>query len=57
MNRKKTKLMFTSRVLFEKIHIQGAVLDVVDEYIHQGKLIQRNTSSGEERKRSIILGW
>ena len=57
MNKKKTKVMFNSRVPPKKIHVQGEALEVVDRYIYLGQLVQTGTSSEQEIKRRISLGW
>lgn len=44
MNKKKTKVMFKSRVHFKQIHVQGEAQDVVDKYIYLGQKVQTNTS-------------
>ena len=57
MNKKKTKVMFNSRVPLKQIHVQGEALEVVDRYIYLGQLVQTGTSSEQEIKRRISLGW
>lgn len=57
MNKKKTKVMFKSRVHFKQIHVQGEAQEVVDKYIYLGQKVQTNTSNEEEIKRRISLSW
>ncbi|XP_037800675.1 uncharacterized protein LOC119595640 [Penaeus monodon] len=57
MNRKKSKVIFNSRIQFEQIHAQGESFEVVDEYIFLGTLIQINTPGGEQHgKRTDQTG-
>ena len=57
MNKKKTKIMFNRHIQAEQIQIQNEALEVVDEYVYLGQLIQTNTSFETEIKRRIKLGW
>ena len=57
MNKKKTKIMFNRHIQAEQIQIQNEVLEVVNEYLYLGQLVQTNTSFETEIKRRIKLGW
>ena len=57
MNKKKTKIMFNRHIQAEQIQIQNEALEVVDEYVYLGQLVQTNTSFETEIKRRIKLGW
>ena len=49
--------MFNRHIRAEQIQIQNEVLEVVDEYLYLGQLVQTNTSFETEIKRRIKLGW
>ena len=57
MNKKKTKVMYNNQVQVEQIQVQDEVLEVVNEYIYLGQLVQTKTSFEAEIKRRIRLGW
>ena len=58
MNKDKTKIMSNSLVVPTSVVVDGSALEVVDEYVYLGQIVQLGRSNFEkEVNRRIQLGW
>jgi len=57
MNMKKTKVMFNKFAQQMPVHINGLVVEQVDEYVYLGQLVTMKNDKTDEIRRRIIAGW